>query len=63
MTMTMTMKNQIWEFDPGNYYGNLQLRLCRNGAYEWGVENWDGVRWHPVPDYVAEALIRHHEED
>jgi hypothetical protein len=58
-------EDQVWVFDPSNYYGESTLRR-RDGAYEWCVPDYGtdyGTdNWYKIPDYLAQALIRHHEE-
>ena len=42
----------------GNYYGCLHVRYDRKKErYQWGIENYNGIRWEKIPHYLATALI------
>ena len=45
----------------GNYYGTLSVREV-NGIVEWGIEDYDGTDFEPIPQYLFEALVKWHEE-
>lgn len=45
-----------------NFYGSLFLTQNSEGKYMWGIENWDGIDWEEIPDYLAEALIKFDKE-
>jgi hypothetical protein len=31
-----------------NYYGGLMMRES-DGNYFWGIEDWNGIQWEPIP--------------
>ena len=49
-----------------NYYGGIfVLRYSdKNGKHywKWGIENYDGIDLETIPGYLAEALLRFHNE-
>ena len=51
----------------GNYYGGLSIRKTseENGkeCWWWGIEDWCGTQWDRIPDYLADALLKHQKED
>lgn len=47
--------------DIGNYYGGLWIKQ-EDGKYFWAIENWDGMHWEEIPQYLYEALIKFNNE-
>ena len=45
-----------------NYYGALTLRLTASG-YEWAIGDIGGLDWQPIPEYLAQALLRFDNEE
>ena len=52
-------ETQIGEVE--NYYGGVVMRRQGEG-WEWSVECVVQDNWEPIPNYLAEALLRFQEE-
>ena len=45
----------------GNYYGGLEVKE-NDGEYSWGIENWDGIHYDRIPEYLYNALMKYQDE-
>jgi len=45
----------------GNYYGGLHMKKV-DGQYFWGIENYKGISWSPIPAYVGDSLRMYTQE-
>ncbi|WP_133116167.1 hypothetical protein [Mesorhizobium wenxiniae] len=52
----------ITDLEPGNYYGNLAVAARPDGKFYWSVENYNGHDWSIIPEYLYQAIMRHHSE-
>jgi hypothetical protein len=47
----------------GNADGSLYLAKQDNGAWQWGISNYDdNIDFETIPAYLAEALLRYENE-
>ena len=44
----------------GNCYGDLQVEKER-GKFYCGIENYDGIEWEEISEYLYQALISEEE--
>lgn len=44
-----------------NTYGSLYVR-SDGKTYEWGIDDWSGTGWEPIPKYLYDALIKYESE-
>lgn len=46
--------------DIGNYYGGLNIKRDNEGNFWWGIENYDGIRYKPIPESLYNELLKHY---
>lgn len=44
-----------------NYYGDLEIKQ-ENGRFFWGIEDYSGIYWEEIPEYLFQTLMRFHSE-
>lgn len=52
------MTGEVFELEPGNYYGGLGIMRTEDGRCWWSVENYDGRRWRQIPEALYLELER-----
>lgn len=45
----------------GNYYGGFWIRAYE-GAYYWGVEDYDGTKWKEISEKLYHELLRYEQQ-
>lgn len=45
-----------------NYYGSLTVKECSDGKFHWMIEDWNGVMWFEIPEYLYKSLLKYSEE-
>lgn len=47
--------------DCRNFYGSVNVKK-EEGKYYWCIQDYNGLHWSEIPQYLYDALIKHHNE-